>query len=108
MSRVWADEIRCPNCAQVPKPNVNGILSCGCEGKSWAREPSIAGTEEECALLESNGFSEEQDIRGNVYYVGPLGHIVELFADGTWRSDKAAKGGTMETYLRSIPQQDAF
>lgn len=38
----------------------------------------------------------------NVYYVGPWSHIIELFTDSTWNSDKAAAGSTLDAYLKQF------
>jgi hypothetical protein len=48
------------------------------------------GTEEEHSRFTSIGFQIAEDCRGEVYYVLPdTGHILYLYADGTWFSDKA-------------------
>jgi hypothetical protein len=43
-----------------------------------------------------------QDIQGDVYYVGPVGHIIHLYADGEWDSDKAPREQSLEDYLTWI------
>lgn len=106
MNRIWR-QTGCPDCRQVPQPDANDILRCACKAKTWKRDKSVGGTEDERAVLASHGFSEEKDIRGNVYYVGPLRHIVELFTDGTWNSDKAVDGSTLDAYLKQFPKNDA-
>jgi hypothetical protein len=40
------------------------------------------------------------DCRGNVYYVMPDGgHIIYLYADGTWDSDRASAGWSLKEYF---------
>ena len=50
--------------------------------------------------LERHGFQEEKDIKYDIYYIAQLGHIVHLFPEGTWHSDKAAEGSNFEEYLK--------
>lgn len=60
-------------------------------------------------MLASKGFTEQQDIRGDVYYVGPYCRIIWLFSDGTWRGDKAADDGdSLEAYLNAIPENETL
>ena len=106
MNRIWR-ETRCPDCRQVPQPDANDVLCCACKTKTWKTDKSVGGTEDERAVLARHGFSEGKDTAGNVYYVGPWGHIVELFTDGTWNSDKAVEGGTLDGYLKQFPKNEA-
>jgi hypothetical protein len=40
------------------------------------------------------------DCRGDIYYVMPEGgHIIHLYDDGTWESDKAAANWSLRDYL---------
>lgn len=106
MDRTWRDA-RCPDCRQVPRLDTNNIGRCGCNGKSYKYDISVAGAEDERAELARNGFTDATDITGNVYYVGPWGHIVELFADATWYSDKAPEGITLDEYLKQLAKNKA-
>ena len=97
MTRKWSSR-KCNECNQTPRANADGVFVCGC-GKAWIGELGVEAEEGEKAFLANNGFSKAVDVKGDVYYVGPLGHIIWLFADGTWHSDKAREGSTMEDYL---------
>ena len=55
----------------------------------WYRWGGVRGSQTEIARLERNGYWEVEDVDGNIYYVGDAGHIIHLYADGTWDSDKA-------------------
>jgi hypothetical protein len=67
----------CATCKQAPKEDESGRLTCAC-GALWVLRWGIKGTPEEEALLEQSGCRVTQDIQGNVYYVGPAGHIIYL------------------------------
>jgi hypothetical protein len=91
-------ESHCPDCGQVPKVNESEVLSCGCEGKTWVVSWGVPCTETEQTRLLRSGF-RRQDIQGDTYYVGPLGHIIYFYGDSTWSSDKAKDGWTLDQYL---------
>jgi hypothetical protein len=96
--RKWA-ECLCPDCEETPTPDEHGLLKRSC-GQTWTRELSVKGSSEEEIALTRLGFQEAKDIDGNLYYVLPAGaHIVNLYADGTWYSDKAAPGSALKDYL---------
>ena len=97
MTRRWSSP-ECKECNQTPRANATGCFVCAC-GTPWVGELGVEGSESERAFLAHNGFLQAKDKSGDVYYVGPLGHIIWLFADNTWHSDKARKGSTMEDYL---------
>jgi hypothetical protein len=41
-----------------------------------------------------------EDWQGNIYYVLPEGgHIIHLYSDGSWDSDKAASGWSLTEYF---------
>lgn len=106
MNRTWF-EPGCPVCKQLPKEDENGRLTCAC-GTEFEGRLSIRGTPEEEASLERAGFKIAQDIRGNVYYFLPEGsHLIELYSDGTWYSDKAASGSSMEEYFAWLREKRA-
>ena len=65
----------------------------------WYRWGGVKGTVTEIARLKRNGFKEREDIQGNIYYVGEGGHIIRLYADGTWDSDKARSGWPLTDYF---------
>jgi hypothetical protein len=44
------------------------------------------GTEQETANLNT-WVRFTTDCQGNKYHRGPMGHIIELYADGTWHSE---------------------
>jgi len=92
---------------QLPKENESGQLICGC-GKVWQFCRSVRGTPEEETRLVSNGFHFAQGPRGEVWYVlQEGGHIIHLYADGTWDSDKAGAESSLETYLTWIKEKRA-
>ena len=92
-------EGRCAACGEFPKDNETGTLTCAC-GTSWYRCLGEEGTQEDKALLKRNGFQMAQDCQGDVYYVLPgTGHIIHLYPDGTWDSDKAAQGSSLKQYF---------
>jgi hypothetical protein len=89
----------CPDCHEVPTKLGRSEASCGCAGRSWRWANGIAGTEEEEARLSRTGFLREESSDGDVYYRGPLEHILRLYEDETWESARAPAGLTMEGYL---------
>ena len=91
----------CTTCKQTPTEDGSGHLTCAC-GIPWVRCWGIKGTPEEEALLERSGFTVAQDIQGDVYYVGPMGHIIHLYAGDEWDSDKASREQSLEDYLAWI------
>ena len=94
----------CEDCREIPKPPDDGFgpLTCTC-GKIWARQPGVKGTKEEEAALLQQGFQRTEDDQGDVYYVLPeRGHVIHLYADCTWDSDKASAGSSLEQYLAWI------
>src|SRR6185437_5319955 len=105
MERKWTSVSRCPDCKKVLYSDSSGKLVCDC-GTTWLRtlDKGVSGTEADIALLASYGFNEASDIQGDIYYVGPLGHIVHLYPDGTWHSDKAADDSNFEEYLKWVSE----
>jgi hypothetical protein len=57
------------------------------------------GTEDEERWLADHGFHFKEDADGDLYYVGPLGHIIHLYPGGEWDSDKAGACKSLEEYL---------
>jgi hypothetical protein len=95
----------CPACNEVPQFR-DGTYKCAC-GKSWQRIPSLRGSEGEEKWLADNCFEFTQDVVGNIYYVGPLGHIIYLYPDGAWDSDKAPPSCTsLEEYIALLSASD--
>ena len=45
-----------------------------------------------------------RDAHESTCYVGRTGHIAELYVDGTWSSDKAAEGSTLDEYVKRFPE----
>ena len=92
----------CPTCHQPRKVDESGRFTCAC-GTLWVQCLGIKGAPEEESLLERSGFQVERDVQGDVYYVMPEGgHIIHLYADGTWHSDKAPRQQSLEDYLAWI------
>jgi len=96
----------CATCKQAPKEDESGRLTCAC-GTPWVRCWGVKGTPEEEALLEQNAFRVTQDVQGDVYYVGPYGHIIHLYASGEWNSDKAPREQSLDDYLASMREKRA-
>jgi hypothetical protein len=94
----------CPACKQTPKEDESGRLTCAC-GTPWVRCWGVKGTPEEEALLEPSGFRVAEGVQGDVYYVGPYGHIIRLYAGGEWDSDKAPREQSLEDYLSWITEK---
>ena len=88
----------CATCKQAPREDEAGRLTCAC-GTLWVRGQGVNGTQEEEALLGESGFEVVADIQGDVYYVGPMGHIIHLYAGDEWDSDKASREQSLEDYL---------
>jgi hypothetical protein len=83
----WAENC-CPVCKEVPTEK-DGLFICACDKPTWRFVHAEKGTAGEESRLGENGFQFAQDARGDAYYVGPLGHIVHLYPDGGWNSDKS-------------------
>jgi len=47
------------------------------------------------------------DTIGDTYYVGPLGHLVWLYENGTWRSEPDTEYRVLEEYLEHITESAA-
>jgi hypothetical protein len=47
------------------------------------------------------GFERARDVQGDVYYVFP-GHLLHLYADGSWHSEEANPDSTLEQYLDHV------
>jgi hypothetical protein len=63
----------------------------------------VEGTRADRTRLETAGFQFAQDIQDDRYYVLPEGgHILHLFDNGTWSSDKAGEHQSLEEYLHRI------
>lgn len=88
----------CATCKQAPKEDESGRLTCAC-GTLWVRRLGIKGTPEEEAPLELSGFRVTQNVQGDVYCVGPYGHIIHLYASGEWNSDRAPREQSLDDYL---------
>ena len=101
MARTWTGR-KCPDCGAIPYPDTSGRMVCDCNNRVWYDKKGIPGSEAERTWLASNGFEETQDVQGDVYYVGPLGHIVHLFDNGEWTSDKAREGMSLESYVEWV------
>lgn len=94
---------RCPDCNEVPKEK-DGILTCGCS-RTWQHLRAERGTAEEERRLADNGFEYATSADGDLYYVGPLDHIIHLYPNGEWDSDKApANCSSLETYFELLRQ----
>jgi hypothetical protein len=103
MEREWVSA-KCPDCGKAPCNDGSGKLICDCGTKNiWYRK-GVKGSEADTALLAKYGFNEQKDIQGDIYYVGPLGHIIYLFPEGTWHSDKATEGSNFEEYLKWVSE----
>lgn len=89
----------CPDCHEVPTKLGRRAATCGCPGRTWHWADGIAATEEEEARLSRAGFVREQSGEGDVYYRGPLEHILRFYEDGTWDSARAPLGLTLDGYL---------
>lgn len=101
MDRTWFDG-RCPECGEPPKAGKDGFFLCACEGVRRVQEAGVEGTSEETETLKAHGFWFARDARGDAYYVGSLGRVLWLYADGTWRSSPRPKTGmTFEDYLKA-------
>lgn len=93
----------CLDCNEPPKENASGVMRCAC-GHRWHGMWKVEGTEEEAANLKRYGFHLTLDCQGNKYYCGPMGHIIEYYADGTWNSDLADPSLSLQEYLDRIEQ----
>jgi hypothetical protein len=94
----------CPKCKETPKRNrFDSRWQCACEGKVWsAPVHGQRGAPEEHGQLTDAGFQMTTDTLGDTYYLGPSGHVVWLFNDGTWRVNPDAQHGTLEEYLERV------
>jgi hypothetical protein len=90
----------CSTCRQTPEEDESGRLLCAC-GTLWVRRWGIKGTPEGEAVLELSGFKVTQ-VGEHIYYIGPYGHIIYLYAGGEWCSDKAPREQSLEDYLKCI------
>jgi hypothetical protein len=90
----------CPKCNEVPRKE-NGVVRCACKGRRWTALQPEKGSEGEERYLSDHGFHYAEHLdKSDVYYLGPLSHIIHLYTDGTWDSDKCpAKIATLEEYL---------
>lgn len=105
MPRTFASA-KCPDCRKVPYlDGSTGRLVCDCGTRTWWAKKGIRGTEEERAWLAAKGFEEATDVQGDVYYVGPLGHIIWLFDNGTWSGGKAPEGISLESYADELAKE---
>jgi hypothetical protein len=103
LDREWVRS-ECHICNEVPKRDRHGSFRCRCN-KLWQVRVGLPGTPDEEARLKQHGFEKERDAGGDTYYVLPnSGHIIHLYTDGTWHSDKAAKGSSLENYLSWIEE----
>jgi hypothetical protein len=92
----------CPDCNKAPKEE-DGALTCDCKGRTWQYRRSEKGTEEEEKRLAQNGFQFAESVDGDIYYLGPLNHIIHLYRDGEWDSDEApASCGSLEEYFERL------
>lgn len=90
----------CPACRKILSASERGARKCQC-GAILTPVGGVKGTGEVESLLESRGFHYASDYG---YYLGPLGHIVQLYDDGTWESDKAPAGCTLANYLAGFSE----
>ena len=67
---------RCPHCNKALKAK-DGIATCDCENRIHQVISMLPerGTEDEERWLADHGFHFKEDADGDLYYVGPLGHI---------------------------------
>ena len=94
---------QCPDCKGTPKASEDGRLRCRCAGKVWSGRKGVRGSDEEDIILTTAGFTMTADIQGDVYYLGPFGHIVWLFPEGEWFADKApAECTSLEEYVIGV------
>ena|SRR5437868_8476762 len=73
----------------------------------WLMRKGVKGSQEMESRLENHGFQYARDERNDEYYVGPAGHIIHLYNDATWNSDKADVGVSLGRYLAWIRQRAA-
>lgn len=76
------------------------------EAGSSARN-GVKGSPEMESHLEIYGFHYAIDAQKDEYYVGPASHIIHLYSDGTWDSDKASAGWSLDQYLDWVHQLNA-
>ena len=87
----------CDKCNSRPSQNDAGLFVCKC-GTRWVSPKGTRGSEEEIANLAKCGFTWVPE---NFYYMGLYGHILFLYADGSWSSDQAHPDMTLEAYLET-------
>lgn len=80
---------QCPDCKDTPKAGEDGWLRCRCADRVWSGRKGVRGGDDENFFLTRSGFEMTADIQGDVYYVGPFGHIIWLYEEGEWFADKA-------------------
>jgi hypothetical protein len=95
----------CPACNEILSANEREVSKCRC-GAVLIAIDGIKGTHESESLLRIHGFRYESDARGDEYYVGPAGHIIHLYADGSWDSDRAPTGWSLGEYLNWVRKLD--
>ena len=94
---------QCPDCKDTPKAGEDGRLRCRCADKVWTGRKGVRGSDEEHIFLTKAGFEMTADIQNDVYYVGPVGHIVWLYPQGEWSADKApAECTSLEEYVIGV------
>ncbi|MBV9155337.1 MAG: hypothetical protein JO097_03690 [Acidobacteriaceae bacterium] len=104
--REWVRS-ECETCGAVPQKDKHGLFRCKC-AKIWQLRTGVAGAQDEETRLRTHGFMRTEDAQGEIYYVlSNSGHIIYLYADGTWFSDKAAKGSSLDAYLKWIDDVSA-
>jgi hypothetical protein len=83
--------VTCTDCWSTPFLNAEGMWVCGCRDKTWLEKHTVDGSEQEKLLFARNGLAEIK-LRHETYYWSPKsGHLLYLFDDGTWYSDRAPK-----------------
>jgi hypothetical protein len=90
---------RCPDCNEVLKEK-DGMVTCAYASRNRRVVQAEKGTPVEETWLADNGFEFAQDAAGDLYYVGPLSHIIHLYPNRKWDSDKAPGScGSLEEYF---------
>jgi hypothetical protein len=101
---------RCDSCGRALKSDENEQLTCIC-GKKYHIDSSmgpktIAGSDEDCALLMQYHWQLNKRRFDNIHWIAPneLAHIF-LYDDGTW-DGTGAKGDdqTLNEYLRKYKE----
>ncbi len=65
-------------------------------------------TENEKRWLADHGFNFAEDAGGDLYYVGPLGHIVHLYPGNKWDSDRGGGCQSLEEYVALLSAKVAL